>query len=259
MEQEKMEYVKKYKERKVEPFYLVINVVYLELYLEDNSRTSCYVILGSNGSGKRKYITSIERIDEKRVSEWYDIIQVLKKRGLESIIYVIMPEDKNLKEALKLNFKDVEIYESYEKVLDKMKKYMPRKEYEPMIPKLKGIYIGETKEEYRIKKEEFEKRYVTTELYKYIVGKELEKAEKAYELPYKLRKFIYSFYGANRMYVRLKGKHLSKKYRTLEEYIESMGEIIDSYESEMSMRRKEWGEIVNEVFKLKGEEIKKYI
>lgn len=66
MKQWNLEYVKKYKKRKVESFYLVVNIVYLELYLEDNSRTGCYVILGSNGTGKRKYITSIEGIKKRK-------------------------------------------------------------------------------------------------------------------------------------------------------------------------------------------------
>ena len=67
-----------------------------------------FIFYGCNLLGKRRYLSSIIVSHDFPTSSWYEFFQSFKTRGLQQIIYAVLPNNKHLKDALKLAFLDVE-------------------------------------------------------------------------------------------------------------------------------------------------------
>lgn len=82
-----------------------------------------YTFFGCTLDGKKKYISSILETDVEKTSDWYNFFQGLKNRGVEHIIFALLPRKREIKDAIKLSFPKVEIFVSCENTIEKLQKY----------------------------------------------------------------------------------------------------------------------------------------
>ena len=87
-------------------------------------KRTIYTIIGTNINGVRKYITSIFDDDYTKSSDWYNLLLAFKKRGLEHIFFVSMPNNPLIKNAFDLTFPNISFFYSCSNIINKLSHYM---------------------------------------------------------------------------------------------------------------------------------------
>lgn len=109
----------------LEKSYFSIYCISTKIGLDSDKRyrdqKKIYTFFGCTLDGKKKYISCILGTDVEKTSDWYKFFQGLKNRGVEHIIFALLPRKREMKDAIKLSFPKVEIFVSCENTIEKEK------------------------------------------------------------------------------------------------------------------------------------------
>jgi len=187
-------------------------------------------------------------------------MEIIKKRGLKKIIYVSTERNKRLEQAIKIVYNPImkiSISEDVEKIA-KYTQYKWKSEGERELIK---AYLSETKEEYNKKMEEIKRKYKNNEIGLLLIKAYEKNTEGDIEgIPKVIRHLICS-YSIKRRTMNIASKAMKENeiIKDVEDFIEKEKEFFSMFEKTRMYSRKEWTEILNELYKEKYEEIKEYV
>lgn len=241
-----------------------IMVIPTKIYFKENdnftSEKVLYLIFACNIRGVRKYISAVFSNDFENTSSWYDLILTLKSRGINSILYAIIPKNDKLSKALKLLFSGIEIFISCFDTINKLSKYYSCDYSYLLLDNVKKVYLSPTKEDYEIALNNFNEKYLDILFIRDLLDEDLKRAKKYYDTDFELRKFIFSFYFFREITKRITVISHSRPYFvSINEFIEILIPDIIRIESRMFCTKDQLKNIINKIYLTKGDLIKPYL
>lgn len=251
------------RKRVLEKSYLVLYCLETEIYLENKylseEKKKLYVFFGCTLEGKKKYVSSTLEPETNKTSMWYDFFQDIKARGNEKIIFALLPKIKELREAIKISYEEVEIFESCDRTIKKLNRYNSYKTKDEIYREVKRLYLAEDEVEYEINYRDFINKYSKYPFIMDIVGEEIKDLKVNYRYPKKIRRIIYAFYYIIEMEKRFDELCNNRLYNSKEKFIADCMTFINRSEAQMHYKRDEWAEVITELYEEKKEMIKPYL
>ena len=139
-----------------------------------------YIFYGCTLQGVRKFITAVIANNYEKTSEWYNLFLILKRRNIENILYTLLPDNKLLKDAIKLAFPEVETFVSCFEAINKINKYYPQGYCSKVFKLIKNIYLSETSSDYNIALVEFKLHYGSSNFIMDLLEKDFKYAKDNY-------------------------------------------------------------------------------
>ena len=219
-----------------------------------------YSIVACNIHGKRKYITSIFADEYEKTSDWYDLFALWKKKGLSTILFAVIPDNTYLAKALSLSFPEIKCFLSCFNTINKVKKYFSVRYSFAFIERIKNIIIAKDINEFNLKKQEFLNENIQYPFIFDLIEEDLKIASKYLDIPYILRKHIYSFYFGRDFIRKLNSiSHFTPYPSSLDEFEEHLIYAIQAIELRMYCGKDEWNQIISIVYKDKKDLLIKYL
>lgn len=215
-------------------------------------------MIGCNIFGVRKYITSVFEDDFEKASDWYNFFQNLKSRGLESVIFSVLPNVDFIKKAIKLSFPETTILTSCFDIIDRLFKFFSWSYSTNIFESIKFIFLAKDIYEFNLKVNEF---YTDFQVQPFIVEIASNHFKSiSFNIDYVLRKHIYSFYFNRDLYKRLAVISHSKPYFfDISSFEERLIPNIKTMESKMYCPKKEWNAVINLIYILNKDLIMRYL
>ena len=218
-----------------------------------------YLFYGCNLLGKRKYLSSIIASNISSTSSWYDFFQTFKSRGLEQIIYAVLPNNKLLKDALKLSFLNVEPILSIFDTIMKISKYFSANYSSNLLTFIKNVYLGNDLADYELSLSTFKDTYSSPFILD-LVDNNLIKAKDIYYLPQHIRKNIFSYYFLRDNLKKLVViSHSKQHFSSLNDFIELCLPIFQNFETKMYCSKSDWLIVLDYLYDSKKDLIKPYL
>ncbi|MGN1378872.1 MAG: transposase [Bacilli bacterium] len=213
-------------------------------------KRTIYTIIGCNINGVRKYITSIFDDEYTKSSDWYNLLLSFKKRGLEYIFYVSMPNNQIIKNTFNLAFPNISYFYSCSSIMNKLSHYMSCSYSNNIFNHLKHIYLSNDINEFNFRKNELFLLYQDSPFIIDILNKEFNYFSSFLDYPLFLRKHIISFYFIRDFNKTLNViSHSQTSFSNISEFEEKLITTIKSFELKMYSSKKEWNSIISYLYK----------
>lgn len=241
-----------------------IMIIPTKIYFKEKedliNEKTLYLIFSCNIRGVRKYISSVFCDNFINTSSWYDYIQSLKSRGINCILYAIIPNNDKLSKALKLSFQGIEVFISCFETVNKLSKYYSCDYSYLLLDNVKNVYLSPTKEDYEIALNNFNEKYLDILFIRDLLENDLKRAKQYYNVDFELKKFIFSFYFFREITKRITVISHSKPYFiSIDEFVEILIPDIIRIESRMFCTKNQLKNIINKIYLTKGDLIKPYL
>lgn len=251
------------RKRVLEKSYLVLYCMETNIYLESRytseERKRLFIFFGCTLEGKKKYVSCILEPEKNKTSCWYDFFQEIKSRGNEKIIFGLLPRLRELREAIKIAYSDIEIFDSCDGMIKKLRKYNSYKTKDEIYREIKKLYLAEDEVEYEINYKDFISKYSKHAFIMDIAGEEVKELRKNYKYPRSVRRIIYAFYYIIEMEKRFDELCNNRMYSNKETFIEDCMTFINRSEAQVHYKRDEWAEVISELYDQKRDMIKPYL
>lgn len=249
--------------RGLERSFFAIYCISTKIYLDSDKYYSepkkLYTFFGCTLEGKKKFLSCILENEVEKTSEWYNFFQELKKRGIEHCVFALLPNDKELRDAVRLAFPKVEIFMSCDGVIEKLMKYNSYRTKDEVYRQVRGLYVAKDDVEYELNYEDFLERYKAYPFMMDLLNEEIKTAKNGYKYSFKVRRIIYAFNYIIEMKKRFSKYSTGVVYDNKEEFIEACAHSIFMSESAIHYYKDEWSLVLNEIYEEKTELIKPYL
>jgi transposase-like protein len=228
----------------------------------DNQATEneLYIFFSCNIRGVRKYVTSVFANDFNKTSDWYDFLLSLKNRGINVLLYAVIPNNDKLSKALKLAFNEVNIYISYSEIINKINKYYTESYTRNFYELIRKIYISNDINGFNIAYNDFCEQFVNYDFIKELLDNAFKRVKQYYNTDYEIRHFIFSIYFYRDTFKIISVISHSKKYfNSLDEFINELIPTIQRIESRMFCTKNELMAIINKLYVNYKDLIKPYL
>ena len=189
-----------------------------------------------------------------------DQVEKIKKRGLKKILYVSTERNKRLEQAFKIVYNPIMKISISEEV-EKIATYTQFKWKSEGEREFERAYVSETEEEYYKQMDEIKEKYKNNEIGMVLIREFEKSTEKDIkEIPREIRHLICS-YTIKRRTINIAVK-VMKKYneiKDVKDLIEKEKEYFSTFEKTRMYSKKDWTEILNQLYREKYEEIKEYV
>lgn len=208
-----------------------------------------YNIFYCNIKGSRRYINTIFEDDYTKTSDWYNLFSLWKKKGCEVILYAVIPNNSKLKEALSLAFPDIKVFLSCYETINKIANYFSLDYSTSLLIKIKNIYIAKDINDFNIQKQNFLESINGYSFIADLVENDFNTIKNYLDIPFLLRKHVYSFYFMRDYIKKFSGlAHSKPNFSSILEFQELIVPIIQLSEKKMYCSKKEWNDILNIVY-----------
>jgi len=248
--------------RDLDKCYFSLSFSYSTIYFNDGNdyiyQRKVYTLIGCNIFGVRKYITSIFEDDFEKASDWYNFFQTLKSRGLESVIFSVLPNVDFIRKAIKLSFPETTIFTSCFDIVDRLFKFFSYSYSTNIYESIKHIFLAKDTNEFKLNVNDFYTDFQVQPFIIEIVSNHFKRI--SFDIDYILRKHIYSFYFNRDLYKRLAVISHSKPYFfDISSFEEELIPNIKSMESKMYCPKCEWNSVINLIYNLNKDLIMRYL
>lgn len=240
--------------------YFLPNTVFYNYGDDYIKERKIYSLFLCNIKGVRKYITSIFYDDYTKTSNWYDLFQMWKKKGLECLLYCVMPNDNNIKDAIALSFSECKCLISPFETIFKISKYFSCSYTANISETFRKLFIADSIDDFNFKKKDFIEYSSNFPYIKDLIESDLVTASKIMNMPFLLRKNVFSFY-----FMRDNIKRIATLSRT-KSHFDSLLDLetlfvpfIISIEKYMYCPKKEWNEVLSIIYSDNKDLIIKYL
>lgn len=251
------------RKRRLERSYFVIYCISTKINVDSDKlyeeSKKLYTFFGCTLDGKKKYISCILETEAEKTSEWYNFFQELKKRGMEQIIFALLPKNKEMRDAVKLGFPKSEIFTSCEGAIEKLLKYNSYKTKDEIYRQIRKIFIAKDIVEYELNYKDFVEKYRKYPFLMEMLEDELKNIKNNYKYSFMVRRIIYAFNYIIEMKNRFSKYNKNEIYNNKEEFIDACAYAIFMSESALHYYKDEWSLVINEIYQEKNELIKPYL
>ena len=239
--------------RKLDGCYFSITCIPTTIYLNGGDdivkRKQIYIFYGTNLQGVRKYITSVISDNYSKTSDWYNLFMNLKQRNIETILYANIPDNKPLKDALSLSFKEIKIFISCFEIINKIFKYYSCSYTSNVFNVVKNIYLSNDIKDCNNAINIFYDEFSDSKFLIDIIEPYFKTIKSYYNYNFTLRHHIFSFYFYRDTYKKLSSFSKSKSFfLSLDEYINLISNLIKKTETRMYSSKSEWLKLINIIY-----------
>ena len=219
-----------------------------------------YLFFYCNIQGKRKYLSCVFKDDYPKASDWYNLLLTFKSRGINVILYSIIPNNIQLSKALKLAFPEIDSFISCFESISKLSKYYTITYSNGLFEKAKRIYLSKDLNEYDLALQDFKEEYLNYSFIYDLLEDDLKRAKQYYNVDYELRNFIFAFYFYRDHYKKISTISHSKTYfSSLDEFTQELIPDIQRIECRMFCPKKDLINIIDKLYTDKKDLIKLYL
>ena len=251
------------RKRNLEQCYFNVYCITTKLNMECNKGYSeskiLYTFFGCTLDGRKKYISCVLETEVEKASDWYDFFQGLKKRGMKHSIYALLPRNKELRDAYKLAFKEVEIFTSCDNAIIKMQKYNSYRNREEIYKEAKRLFLARDLAEYELNYKDFIEKYSSYPFIMDVMKEEIKGLEENYKYTMNVRRIVYAFNYIIEMKKRFGRHSLDREYKNKDEFIDDCAYAIYMSEAALHYYKEDWALVINEIYEEKKELIKPYL
>ena len=251
------------RKRKLERCYFTIYCISTKINIDSDKfyvdPKTLYTFFGCTLDGKKKYLSCILETEVEKTSEWYNFFQELKKRGVEHIIFALLPKNKEIRDAVKLAFPKSEIFTWCEDIIEKLQKYNSYKTKDEIYRQIRKIFIARDIVEFELNYKDFSENYKKYSFLMEMLDEELKNIKNNYKYSFMVRRIIYAFNYIIEMKKRFSRYSTDNIYNNKAEFIDACAYAIFMSESALHYYKDEWTIVLNEIYEEKKELIKPYL
>lgn len=218
-----------------------------------------YTFFGCTLDGKKKYISCVLETEVEKTSDWYNFFQELKKRGIEHVIFALLPREKEIRDAIKLSFPKVEIFTSCENTIEKLKKYNSYKTKDEIYRQVRRLFLARDLVEYELNYNDFVEKYSKYPFIMDMLDDEIKSIKENYKYSFMVRRIVYAFNYTIEMKKRFSKFSTNNVYSNKDEFIDACCYGIFMSELALHYYKDEWTLVLNEIYEEKNELIKPYL
>lgn len=250
--------------RDLDKCYFSISFYHSTIYFNDGKdyiyKRKVYTLIGCNVYGVRNYITSVFDDEYSQASNWYDLFQTLKSKGLETVLFSVIPDNDYIKKALKLSFPEISFFITYLDIIEKLSRFFSVKYSSSLFSTIKSLYIANDINDFELKVDEFYKDPNIQPFVKEITKGHLTNIKNTFDYNFILRKHIYSFYfGRDFQKMLSKISHSKPYFFNLNTFLEELLPTIKTMETKMYCSKNEWNQVINSLYELNKNLIINYL
>lgn len=218
------------------------------------------IFYGCNLQGKRRYITSVIADDLDKPSIWYDFFLSWKNRGLNTILFALLPLDNNIRQAIKIAFPGIEIFNSYCESIIKISKYLTLKYSSNTFDIVRKIYVSESLDDYNIAYADFLNIFNESPFLIDLLNDDFIKAKDNYRIDFSLRRHIFAFYFIRELSKKLVvASHSKPFFSSVDDFISTFIPTIQLTEKKNYCSKADWISLINFIYEDKKDLIKCYL
>lgn len=178
---------------------------------------------------------------------------------MQHSIYALLPRKKEIRDAFKLAFKEVEIFTSCDNAIIKMQKYNSYRNREEIYREVKRLFLAKDLMEYELNYKDFIEKYSPYPFIMDMMNEEIKSLKENYKYSMNIRRIVYAFNYIIEMKKRFGRQSMDKKYKNKNEFIDECAYAIYMSESALHYYKEDWALVINEIYEEKKDLIKPYL
>ena len=208
-----------------------------------------YTIVGINRKGIRQLV-GIYQDRPLNNRYWLDIFETFKSRGLNTILFLAIDDNKNFKRTVKITFPMVTFVDALTYIATKFDKYTSEKSSRKVVSRIHKLYSQPTIQDFKNNFANFKESYNNI-IHQKLIEKYLNNIEGYYKYSFNIRNLLFKPSANARIYDRIR-----LSFNSNETYINDLNEIYEKLESMdrffgfISFNKKQWTLILNDLMLL---------
>lgn len=241
-----------YTKKKLDNMYLVMYTIKNDINIKKGDcieNIDIYTLVGINKKGIRQLI-GIYQDRPLNNRYWLDIFENLKARGLQTILFITVDDNNNLKRTVKMAFPMVSFVDSLLFIASKFNKYTSEKSPKKVISRIHSLYTQPTLNDFKSAFEEFKLSY-NNAIHKKLIDKYLCNLESCYKYSQNIRSLLFKPVANNNIYdkIRLSFDSNSCFITDINEIYDKL-EDMDKFFGFISFNKRQWTLILNDLMLL---------
>lgn len=238
--------------KRLDDMYIIMYAIKNELNMKKGDiieSVDVYTLIGLNKRGIRDLI-GIYQDRPLNNRYWLDISENLKSRGLKTILFLTVDDNKNLKRTVKMTFPMITFIDSLTYIVPKFYKYTSEKSSKQVCSKINRLFKEPTINEYRKTFDDFKSVYNNI-IHKKLIEKYLKNVEGYYKYSYNIRILLFKTYANFNIYdkIRLSFNNNEKYINDINEIYNVLGDI-ERFSGFTSFTKRQWTLILNDLMQL---------
>ena len=241
-----------YTKKRLDNMYLIMYAIKNDINIKKGEvieNIDIYTIIGINKKGIRQLV-GIYQDRPLNNRYWLDIFENFKTRGLDTILFLAIDDNKNFKRTAKIAFPMITFVDSLTFVISKFDKYVSEKSSRRVASRIHKLYSQNTIEEYKNEFLGFKETYNNV-IHQKLIDKYLNNLEGYYKYSYNIRSLLFKPSANLNIYDRIR-----LAFNSNENYIHDLNEVYEKLESMdrffgfISFNKKQWTLILNDLMLL---------
>lgn len=241
-----------YTKKRFDDMYLIIYAIKNDINIKKGEiieNVDIYTIVGINKKGIRQLV-GIYQDRPLNNRYWLDIFENFKARGLDTVLFLAVDDNKNFKRTAKIAFPMITFVDSLTYVTSRFDKYVSEKSSRKVTSRIHKLYSQNTITEYKNEFNNFKETYNNT-IHKKLIDKYLNNLEGYYKYSVNVRNLLFKPSANTRIYDRIR-----LAFNSNENYITDIAEVyeklesIDKFFGFISFNKKQWTLILNDLMLL---------
>ena len=238
--------------KKLDDTYIIMYAIKNELNMkkgETIESIDVYTLIGINKKGIRQLV-GIYQDKPQNSRHWLDIFGALKSRGLQTILFLTVDDNKNFKRTVKMTFPMITFVDSLTYIVPKFYKYTTEKSTKDVYARISRLFTEPTLNDYKAEMDDFKSEYNNT-IHQKLIEKYLKNVEICYKYSYNIRALLFKTSANFNIYERIR-----LSFNSNESYINDISELYSRLESAdrvmgfTSYTKSQWTHILNDLMQL---------
>ena len=241
-----------YTKKRLDDMYLVVYAIKNDINIKKGDiieNIDIYTFIGINKRGIRQLV-GIYQDRPLNNRYWLDIFENFKSRGLNTVLFLSVDDNKNLKRTAKIAFPMISFIDSLTFVTSRFDKYVSERSSRKVATRIHRLYSQNTLNDYKNEFSNFTETYNNI-IHKKLIEKYLNNLEGYYKYSVNIRNLLFKHSANSNIYDKIRLAFNSNK-----NYIIDLNEIYEKLESMdrffgfISFNKKQWTLILNDLMQL---------
>ena len=254
--------VQEFRNRALKKFYpfVFVDAMYTPVKTETGAgQKALYNMIGIDVDGC-KDVLGFWLSEDESSRQWIQILEEIKQRGVEDILFISLDGLKGLEDAIKTIYPQTTTQRCIVHLMRNSTRYIPRKRWAEFAKDIKAVYKAVSLDEAAVLFESFQTKWAADQSAVKVWSKNWDAVARLFELPAAIRKIIYttntieSYHNQLRKVTNGKGSFPSEMALFKLIYLR-INEIRRTWDRPIQ----NWGQVLNQQVVLYGERVSRHI
>ena len=254
--------VQEFRNRALKKFYpfVFVDAMYTPVKTETGAgQKALYNMIGIDVDGC-KDVLGFWLSEDESSRQWIQILEEIKQRGVEDILFISLDGLKGLEDAIKTIYPQTTTQRCIVHLMRNSTRYIPRKRWAEFAKDIKAVYKAVSLDEAVVLFESFQTKWAADQSAVKVWSKNWDAVARLFELPAAIRKIIYttntieSYHNQLRKVTNRKGAFPNEMALFKLIYLR-----IDEIRRTWDRPLQNWGQVLNQLVVLYGERVSRHI